>query len=121
MVDFLVGLAGGGPVLVFAIGTGRVALPLRAKGSQGVAVHGLELSRPMAAQLAAKPGADGIPVTIGDRTTTRSPAGPCALGLLVANTIMNERSTAPARKEECHTSGAQWLTCLASASSSASL
>ena len=41
-------LAGAGPVLEFAVGTGRIALPLRA---QGVDVHGIELSNAMVAEL----------------------------------------------------------------------
>lgn len=85
MVDVLADLAGGSRALEFAIGTGRVALPLRARG---VAVHGVELSEPMAAQLRAKPGADAVAVTLGDMTTTRVP-GPFGLVYLVANTIMN--------------------------------
>jgi len=67
IVDLLAELARGGPALEFAVGTGRVALPL----SVGVAVHGIELSPHMAGQLLAKPGADAVPVTIGDMTTTR--------------------------------------------------
>ena len=43
----------------------------------------------MAAQLRAKPGADAVPVTIGDMTTTRAPGAPFTLVYLVANTIMN--------------------------------
>jgi SAM-dependent methyltransferase len=86
MVGLLAELARGGPVLEFAIGTGRVALPLSARG---IAVHGLELSPHMAARLSAKPGAELIPVTIGDMTTTRVPGGPFRLVYLVANTIMN--------------------------------
>ena len=86
IVDLLAGLAGGGPVLEFAVGTGRVALPLRARG---VVVHGLELSPHMATRLRAKPGADAFPMTIGDMTTTRVPGAPFSLVYLVANTIMN--------------------------------
>ena len=86
VVDLLAGLAGGGPALEFAVGTGRVALPLSARG---IPVHGLELSPHMAAQLGAKPGADSIPVTIGDMASTRVPGGPFTLVYLVANTIMN--------------------------------
>ena len=52
-------------------------------------MHGLELSPHMAAQLRAKPGADAVPVTIGDMTTTRVPGAPFTLVYLVANTIMN--------------------------------
>jgi SAM-dependent methyltransferase len=86
IVGLLAELADGGQALEFAIGTGRVALPVRACG---IPVHGLELSPHMAARLAAKPGADLIPVTIGDMTTTRVPGGPFRLVYLVANTIMN--------------------------------
>jgi SAM-dependent methyltransferase len=85
MVDLLAGLACGGLVLEFAVGTGRVALPLAARGG---AVHGIELSPHMAERLAAKPGAAAVPVTIGDMTTTRVP-GTFRLVYLVANTIMN--------------------------------
>ena len=85
IVDLLTELARGGPVLEFAVGTGRVALPLSARG---IAVHGLELSPHMVRQLLAKPGADAVPVTIGDMTTTRVP-GVFTLVYLVANTIMN--------------------------------
>lgn len=84
-VGLLAELAGGGPALEFAIGTGRVALPLSARG---IAVRGIELSRPMAERLAAKPGAGAIPVTIGDMTSARVP-GTFRLVYLVANTIMN--------------------------------
>ncbi|MDQ3469004.1 MAG: class I SAM-dependent methyltransferase [Actinomycetota bacterium] len=78
-------LARGGPALEFAVGTGRVALPLRARG---VEVSGIELSPHMAAQLRAKPGAETIPVTIGDMSTTRVD-GTFTLVYLVFNTIMN--------------------------------
>lgn len=84
-VDRLVELADGGRVLEFAIGTGRVALPL---ADRGVDVHGLELSSAMVAQLRAKPGGAELPVTLGDMATTRVP-GSFSLVLLVFNTIMN--------------------------------
>ncbi|MFB9321792.1 class I SAM-dependent DNA methyltransferase [Cryptosporangium minutisporangium] len=84
-VDVLADLAAGGPALEFAIGTGRIALPLAARG---VPVHGIELSRAMVARLRAKPGGDDIPVTIGDMTSARV-EGSFALGYLVFNTIMN--------------------------------
>jgi SAM-dependent methyltransferase len=85
MVDLLAELARGGPALEFAVGTGRVALPLSARGLR---VQGIELSEPMAEQLRAKPGAEAVPVTVGDMTTTRV-AGGFTLVYLVANTIMN--------------------------------
>ena len=56
---FLAELAGeGGRALELAIGTGRVALPLAARG---VEVHGIDLSEAMVARLRAKPGGDGDP------------------------------------------------------------
>lgn len=85
MVDLLADLAGGGRALEFAVGTGRVALPLSARR---VPVHGIELSPHMVEQLRAKPGADTVPVTVGDMTSTRVP-GTFALVYLVANTMMN--------------------------------
>ena len=85
IVDLLTHLAGGGRVLELAVGTGRVALPLSARG---VPVHGIELSPHMAERMRAKPGADAVPVTIGDMATTHVPED-FALVYLVANTIMN--------------------------------
>jgi SAM-dependent methyltransferase len=67
-VELLADLAGDGRALEFAIGTGRVALPLAVRG---VPVSGIELSIPMAGQLRAKDGAQRINVTIGDMATTR--------------------------------------------------
>jgi SAM-dependent methyltransferase len=83
-VDVLEDLADG-PVLEFAVGTGRIAAPLAARG---VPVSGIELSRAMAARLARKPGGDAVEVTIGDMTTTRV-AGRFSLVYLVYNTISN--------------------------------
>lgn len=85
MLDVLEELAGDGSALEFAIGTGRVALPLHARG---VPVQGIELSPHMVDQLRAKPRADAVPVAIGDMTTTRA-TGSFSVVYLVANTIMN--------------------------------
>jgi SAM-dependent methyltransferase len=85
MVDLLAEFAGGGPVLEFAIGTGRIALPLCARG---VRVHGIELSPHMVEQLRRKPGAEAIPVVIGDMAKERV-AGRFELVYVVANSIMN--------------------------------
>jgi SAM-dependent methyltransferase len=62
-VEVLAALAGGGPALELAIGTGRIALPL---ADRGVEVHGIDVSEAMVERLRAKPGGDRIPVTIGD-------------------------------------------------------
>ena len=84
-VSFLAGLAGDGAALEFGIGTGRLALPLRARG---VAVSGIDLSASMVAELRAKPGGAELPVVIGDFATTRV-EGTFRVVYLVYNTIMN--------------------------------
>jgi SAM-dependent methyltransferase len=62
-VDLLADLAGDGAVLEMGIGTGRLALPLRARG---IEVCGIEGSPEMVAQLRDKPGGADLPVEIGD-------------------------------------------------------
>jgi SAM-dependent methyltransferase len=62
-VETLAELAGGGPVLEFAIGTGRLALPL---AERGLKVQGIDASEAMVEKLRGKPGGDRIPVTMGD-------------------------------------------------------
>jgi SAM-dependent methyltransferase len=84
-VDRLAGLAGGGRALEFAIGTGRVAVPLAARG---VPVTGIELSRPMIDRLREKADDRAIPVVHGDMATARAD-GEFALVYLVYNTISN--------------------------------
>jgi SAM-dependent methyltransferase len=85
VVDKLVELAQGERVLEFAIGTGRIALPLAARG---VDVHGIELSRAMVERMRNKPGGGAIPVALGDMSTT-SVDGTFGLFYLVFNTIGN--------------------------------
>ena len=87
-LDVLEDLAGGGRALEFAVGTGRVALPLSARG---VPVSGIELSRAMLARLRAKPGGDELPVVVGDMTTATA-EGTFSLVYLVFNTIGNVTS-----------------------------
>jgi SAM-dependent methyltransferase len=82
-VQFLAGLAGNGPVLELAIGTGRVALPLAARG---LVVEGVDASAAMVRRLRAKPGGDSIKVTIGDMADVPAD-GPFRLVYLVANTL----------------------------------
>ena len=84
-IDLLFELANNGHALEFAIGTGRIALPLARKG---VAVDGIELSRAMVERLRAKEGGAEIKVAIGDMATTRV-AGQFSLVYLVFNTINN--------------------------------
>jgi SAM-dependent methyltransferase len=84
-VDFLAELAGSGAALELGIGTGRIALPL---AQRGIRVHGIDLSEAMVARLRAKPGAEGIGVTIGDFATT-TVDGTFSLAYVVFNTINN--------------------------------
>jgi SAM-dependent methyltransferase len=84
-VDRLAELAGGGRALEFAVGTGRVAVPL---AERGVPVTGVELSRPMVDRLRAKVDEATIPVVVGDMATAVAP-GKFTLVYLVYNTIAN--------------------------------
>jgi SAM-dependent methyltransferase len=84
-VHRLAELAGDGRVLEFAIGTGRVAIPL---AERGIPVTGIELSRPMIGQLRTKADEARIEVVVGDMATTRVP-GEYSLVYLVFNTISN--------------------------------
>jgi SAM-dependent methyltransferase len=85
VVDVLSELAGSGRALELGIGTGRIALPLAARG---VPVHGIDASEAMVARLRAKPGGEAIGVTIGDFATTPV-EGQFSLAYLVFNTIFN--------------------------------
>jgi SAM-dependent methyltransferase len=87
-VDLLAELADGGPVLEFAVGTGRVALPL---AERGLSVSGIDISEPMLDRLRAKPGAAAISLTTGDFASARV-EGEFGLVYLVFNTIMNVTS-----------------------------
>lgn len=82
-VDFLERRAGSRTALEFAVGTGRVALPLSARG---VRVAGIEKSEPMARMLADKPRGNDVEVTLGDMTTARAP-GTFGLVYIVYNAI----------------------------------
>lgn len=84
-VAFLEKLAGLGPALELAIGAGRIALPLAARG---IRVDGIDISPAMVAQLRAKPGGDQITVTIGDFADVPVP-GAYRLVYVVWNTLFN--------------------------------
>jgi SAM-dependent methyltransferase len=84
-VNRLAALAGGGRALEFAIGTGRLAVPLAARG---VPVAGIELSQPMLDQLRAKADEATIPVVLGDMATATA-SGEFTLVYLVYNTVSN--------------------------------
>jgi len=102
-VDFLAGLAGGGPALEFGIGTGRVAIPLN---QRGVPVHGIDLSEAMLARLRAKPGGNQIGLTVGDFGTSNV-GRIFRLVYLVYNTIGN--LTTQDEQVECFRNAARHL------------
>ena len=84
-VAFLEQLAGDGPALELAIGTGRIALPLAARG---IRVDGIDISPAMVDKLRAKPGGDQISVTIGDFADVPV-TGTYRLVYVVFNTLFN--------------------------------
>jgi SAM-dependent methyltransferase len=84
-VETLKALAAGGSAVEFAIGTGRVAIPL---AEAGVKVTGIELSRAMVARLREKVDEGRIPVVLGDMATASAGSG-FALAYLVFNTMSN--------------------------------
>jgi SAM-dependent methyltransferase len=87
-VDLLAELAGPGPALELGIGTGRIALPLAARG---VPVSGIDASVKMVEKLREKPGGGDIPVVMGDFATA-TVEGEYALAYAVFNAIWNLRT-----------------------------
>lgn len=83
--EFLLQAAAGGSALEFAIGTGRIALPLT---KVGVSVDGIELSTAMVEQLRSRPGGDQLRVEVGDMSTADMGTR-YSLVYLVYNTIFN--------------------------------
>ena len=83
MVGTLAELAGGGRALELGVGTGRVALPLAARG---VEVHGIDASPAMVERMRAKPGGERVGVTFGDFAEADAP-GEFSLVYVVFNTI----------------------------------
>lgn len=102
-VSVLAELAGDGPAVEFAVGTGRLALPL---AGTGVVVHGIDISEPMLEQLRRKPGADLVNVSIGDMTSSQV-CTDARLVYLVYNTIMNLRTQG--QQVECFRNAASHL------------
>ncbi|MFI0732641.1 class I SAM-dependent DNA methyltransferase [Streptomyces sp. NPDC021225] len=102
-VDRLARLAGEGEALEFAIGTGRVAIPL---AERGVPVTGIELSRPMVERLRTKVDEATLPVIMGHMATTVAP-GEYTLVYLVYNTISNLLTQA--EQVECFRNAARHL------------
>jgi SAM-dependent methyltransferase len=89
-VELLAGLAGAGPALELGIGTGRLALPLAARG---VEVHGIDSSARMVEKLREKPGGADLPVLIGDFADVGI-EGPFTLVYVAVNTFFGLLSQA---------------------------
>ena len=90
VIERLGEFAEGGKAVEFAVGTGRVALPLAAAG---VPVHGIDFSEAMLDQLRSKPGAQDLGITVGDMSETHI-CDDASVVYLVFNTIMNLRTQA---------------------------
>ena len=105
-VDALAKLAGNGAALELGIGTGRIALPLAARG---IEVHGIDASEAIVAQMRAKPGGDTIPVTITDFSQFNLGGGKkFPLVYVVFNTLF--QATSQEAQVDCFKSVAAHLT-----------
>jgi SAM-dependent methyltransferase len=103
-VEFLAGLAGAGSrVLEFAIGGGRVALPL---ARRGLRVEGVDASAAVVERLRAAPGGEAIPTVIADMADAPV-RGPFRLVYLVWNSLFN--ITSQARQVDCFRNAARVL------------
>lgn len=78
-------LARGGPALELAIGTGRIALPLAARG---IRVDGIDFSPAMVAKLRAKRGGEHLSIAMGDFAAVPVD-GLYRLIFIVFNTLFN--------------------------------
>jgi SAM-dependent methyltransferase len=84
IVDFLAPLAGKRRALELGIGTGRIAIPLAARG---VRVTGIDASPAMVAKMREKPGGDVIPVVMGDFAGVKVSGGGFGLVYVVFSTL----------------------------------
>ena len=82
-IDTLADLAGGGKALELGIGTGRIALPLSARG---IEVHGIDAASSMISRLQSKPGSERINITQGNFAEV-AVAAQFALVYIVFNTF----------------------------------
>jgi SAM-dependent methyltransferase len=103
-VEFLAALGdGAGRVLELGIGGGRVALPLTRRG---ITVEGIEASQAVLDRLRATPGAESIPVTVGDMADV-AVDGPFRLVYLVWSGLFHLPSQA--RQVDCFRNAARVL------------
>ncbi len=83
-LDFLTELTGDGTALEFAIGGGRIAVPLYRRG---IRVEGMDVSPAMIDVLHAAVPADELPATVGSMATDDAPSGEYELVYIVYNAI----------------------------------
>jgi SAM-dependent methyltransferase len=92
-------------VLELGVGTGRLALPMQARGLR---VIGVDASDSMLDQLRAKPGGDGIELHAADLGAMDAlDLGPVGVALLAFNTLFN--LTTEAAQLACLTRCGSWL------------
>lgn len=104
-VEALARLAAGGPVLELGVGTGRLAVPLAARG---LAVTGVDASAAMLAAMAAKPGGDAVTAIEGDMADPPVGAARFALVFVAYNTLFN--LVADGAQQRCLDRAAERLT-----------
>jgi SAM-dependent methyltransferase len=102
-VNLLAELAAGGVAVEFAVGTGRLALPL---AGTGTTVYGIDFSEAMLAELRKKEGAERLTIVHGDMTDTQVTSD-ASLVYLVLNTIGNLRTQR--QQVECFRNAADHL------------
>jgi SAM-dependent methyltransferase len=103
-VDALVRLAVDGPVLELGVGTGRLALPLAARGLR---VVGVDASRAMLDALATKDPDRSVTPLLGDMTAPPTGAERFTLVAVAYNTLFN--LVAPGAQAACFVAAAQRL------------
>lgn len=100
--------AGGTRILELGVGTGRLALPLAARGHT---VHGIDSSERMLAAMAAKPGGASVVAHLGDMVddiaTAAEQGGPFDVIFVAYNTLFN--LLAVERQQACFVSAARHL------------
>ena len=84
VADFLAPLAGNRRALELGIGTGRIAIPLAARG---VRVMGIDSSPAMVAKMRAKPGGADIPVVMGNFADVKVSGGGFGLVYIAFSTL----------------------------------
>jgi ubiquinone/menaquinone biosynthesis C-methylase UbiE len=81
-----IGGAAGGPVLEIGVGTGRIALPLAARG---IEVHGVDVGAEMLAELLRKSESAAVPVWVCRADATHLPVRDGTYGAAIASLVLH--------------------------------